>query len=89
MKKQNTVLMYSKDPCPFCVAAKRFFNEHNIEFNEIDLTHNTDELLKIKKETGWMTVPIILINNNVIGGYTDLKALYEKNELDTYLFQTK
>lgn len=79
------VVMYSKDPCPYCDRAKNFFKQKGIIFEEIDLTGNWDEINRIKKETGWMTVPIILINGKVIGGYTDLKALDEAGELDIML----
>lgn len=79
------VVMYSKVPCPFCVNAKRLLNEKNIPFEEIDLTSNMDELQRIKDETGWRTVPIILINGNLIGGFTDLKALDDSGELDKLL----
>jgi len=78
---QKSVKMYTKVPCPFCVAAKRFFEQHQIAFEEIDLTHDIDRLNQIKRETGWMTVPIILIGDELIGGYTDLKQLHESGEL--------
>jgi glutaredoxin len=82
---QKSVKMYTKVPCPFCVAAKRFFEQHQIAFEEIDLTDNIDRLNQIKRETGWMTVPIILIGDELIGGYTDLKQLHESGELSKKL----
>lgn len=81
------VLMYSKDPCPYCVAAKRFFQERGIAYQEIDLTGKIDEMLKIKAQTGWSTFPIILINNKIIGGYTDMKDLDDEGKLDDLLSQ--
>lgn len=77
--------MYSKDYCPFCDRARSFFKNREIQFTEIDLTGKEDEIQKIKNETGWRTVPIILINDKLIGGYTDLKALAESGELDRIL----
>ncbi|GIL18668.1 MAG: glutaredoxin 3 [Oligoflexia bacterium] len=76
------VVMYSKIPCPFCVNAKRLLNAKNIPFEEIDLTDRADEMQKIKEETGWRTVPIILIDGKLVGGFTDLKALDDSGELD-------
>ena len=78
---QKPVKMYTKVPCPFCVAAKRFFEQNQIQFEEIDLTDDMDQLNQIKRDTGWMTVPIIMIGDELVGGYTDLKQLDESGEL--------
>lgn len=79
------VLMYSKDPCPYCVRAKNLLNEKGIAFEEIDLTDKDDEIQKIKNETGWRTVPIIMINGKLIGGYDDLRKLDNEGKLDEML----
>lgn len=79
------VVIYSKDPCPYCVRAKNFLSDKGVAYEEIDLTDKPDEIEKIKNETGWKTVPIILINGQLIGGYTDLKALDEEGKLDSML----
>lgn len=79
------VIMYTKDPCPFCDRAKSFLENKGVEFEEIDLTDRPDEIQRIKTETGWRTVPIIMINGKLIGGYTDLKALDEEGKLDSLL----
>jgi glutaredoxin 3 len=79
------VVMYSKDPCPYCVNAKRFFQERGIQYEEIDLTDKPEEMQKIKNETGWRTVPIIMINGKLIGGYSDMKALDEEGKLEQML----
>lgn len=78
MKK---VKIYTKDPCPYCVRAIQFMTNKGISFEEVDLTGQDDEINRIKQETGWMTVPIIMIGDEVIGGYTDLKALDDAGEL--------
>lgn len=75
------VLMYKKDPCPYCDRAINFMNARGIEYEVIDLTNQQDEIDRIKQETGWRTVPIILIDGQLIGGYTDLKALDDEGKL--------
>lgn len=79
------VIMYSKVPCPYCVNAKRFFQEKGIPYEEIDLTNKPEEMQRIKDETGWRTVPIIMIDGKLIGGYSDMKALDEEGKLDQLL----
>jgi glutaredoxin 3 len=76
------IVMYSKKPCPFCDRARSFFAARELPFEEIDFTDRMDELAKVKEKWGWQTVPIIVINGKLIGGYTDLKELDEKGELE-------
>ena len=75
------VTIYKKDPCPYCDRAINFLNARGIAYNMIDLTGKQDEIDRIKAETGWRTVPIILINGKLVGGYTDLKALDDEGKL--------
>lgn len=79
------VIMYSKVPCPYCERAKSFFADKGITYKLIDLTDKPDEIQAIKDKTGWRTVPIIMINGKLIGGYTDLKELEETGKLDEML----
>ncbi len=76
------IIIYTKDPCPYCVRAINLLNEKKLVFTEIDLTDKFDEIERIKEKTGWRTVPIILINGRLIGGYDDLKALDDEGKLD-------
>ncbi len=75
------VKMYKKNPCPFCDRAEAFMKAKGIEYDVVDLTDQPEEIDRIKNETGWRTVPIILINGQLIGGYTDMKTLDEEGKL--------
>lgn len=79
------IKIYTKDPCPYCVNAIQLFEELGLAYEEIDLTDRQDEIDRIKKETGWRTVPIILINDQLIGGYTDFKELRDSGKLTDLL----
>lgn len=85
MKQTAKIVIYTKDPCPYCDRAINLLEEKKLDFSEIDLTDKQDEIQKIKDQTGWRTVPIILINDQIIGGYTDLKALDEEGKLEALL----
>lgn len=79
------ITLYKKNPCPYCDRAIHLLNEKNAKYEIIDLTDKPEEMMKIKNETGWRTVPIIMIDGKLIGGYTDLKALDEDGQLDQLL----
>ena len=76
------ILIYTKDPCPYCERALRLLEEKKFQFKEIDLTGKPEEIDRIKNETGWRTVPIIIIGGKLVGGYNDLKALDDEGKLD-------
>ncbi|MFN3455589.1 MAG: glutaredoxin domain-containing protein [Pseudobdellovibrio sp.] len=85
MVQTAKVTLVKKNPCPFCDRAMNFFDSRGIKVEVIDLTNNLDELMEWKNKTGWSTVPIILINDQLVGGYTDLKALDDDGKLEGLL----
>jgi glutaredoxin 3 len=82
MKQTAKIKMIKKDPCPYCDRAMNFFRNKGLEVEVVDLTGQWDELDNWKKKTGWMTVPIILIDDQLIGGYQDMKRLDEDGKFD-------
>lgn len=80
-----TVKMIKKNPCPYCDRAEALIKRKGASLEIVDLTNQPDEILKWKEKTGWMTVPMIFINDQFIGGYNDMKELDEQGKLDALL----
>lgn len=72
------VKIYSTETCGYCVMAKRWLSENQIEYAEI-LLDNQEAISQFRDECpGQRTVPQILIDGSLIeGGYT---GLMEKRE---------
>jgi glutaredoxin 3 len=79
------VTIYSKTYCPYCDRAKALFKAKNVSYEEIKVDDTPEEYVKLKERTGLMTVPQIFINDKLIGGFTDLKALDDQGGLDPLL----
>lgn len=75
------IIIYSKVPCPYCVNAKNLLDSLNLKFQEIDLTHNPEELMALVQKTNHRTVPQIFINDKFIGGYDSLLKLHQEGGL--------
>ena len=75
------VKVYTTNWCPPCANAKRFLNEKNIEFEEINIETEGMSREDLEKITGGRTVPQIVINDTPIGGYKDLIALDSEGKL--------
>src|SRR5437763_356033 len=78
------VIIYTKEGCPYCRAAKELLTAHHFQFEEIrvDLDDaKRDEMMRLSNRR---TVPQIFINDQSIGGYDDLAALAKSGKLDTF-----
>lgn len=79
MKK---VILYTTRHCPHCVRAKSLLTSKKVNFKEVDLTDDDKTRNALEKKTGWMTVPMIFIGEEFIGGADDLYALEAEGKLD-------
>jgi glutaredoxin len=75
------VEIYTKDACPYCVQAKKLFESKGLEYTEHYINADTRETLleELTNRLGIAprTVPQIFINDQAIGGYTDLVAWFK------------
>ena len=69
-------IIYSKDHCPYCDMAKKLLDEKGIAYEEININDVDDPqavLDAIRAITDVKTFPQIVLNDQHIGGYTDLR----------------
>lgn len=71
-------VIIGKENCRFCVKAKRLLDREQILYKYIDWNECPEFVEKLKRESNHMTFPKIFLNGAFIGGYSDLKRLYEK-----------
>ena len=67
MAKKVTV--YSTATCPFCIRAKQFLKDNNINFENIDVSSDQEKVQEMIKKTGQMGVPVIDIEGDIIVGF--------------------
>ena len=72
-EKEMNVIVWSKYHCPFCDMAKNLLEQRGIAFEErkIGDGYTREDLLENIPTA--RTVPQIIIDGEVIGGYNDLK----------------
>lgn len=79
------VIIYRTTYCPYCNMVQRLFDELEVEYEKIDVTHDAEMRDKLIEETGMRTVPQVFIKGEAVGGYTDVKALQEEGKLQEML----
>ena len=86
----NSVIVFSKSYCPFCVTVKKLFSEMGANFKAIELDQESDgsQLQAALAElTGQRTVPNVFIGGNHIGGCDATTALHKEGKLAPLLTQ--
>ena len=80
------VVIYTRQLCGFCTAAKRLLDKKNVPYTEHDATFDP-ELRKtmIQKANGRSTFPQIFIGTTHLGGCDDLHELERSGKLDKLL----
>ena len=65
----KSVKIYSTSTCPFCIRAKQFLKENNIEFQNLDVSGDQLAADEMMAKSGQMGVPVIDIDGEVIVGF--------------------
>lgn len=81
----NKVQIYTSNYCPYCIRAKQLLDSKGIEYDEVNLDKNPEKKLETMQMFNWRTVPIILIGDELIGGYDQLVSLERSKKLDELL----
>ena len=69
------VKVYSTPVCPYCVALKEFLKEHNIEFEEVDVSQDEAAQKEMVEKSGQMGVPVVEIDGEIIVGFDREKII--------------
>ena len=81
-----SVVIYTRDYCGYCDAAKELLRSKNIDFTEVDVTGNRDRRIEmVARANGRTTLPQIFVGSIHVGGCDDLYALEEEGGLDPLL----
>ena len=79
------IIIYGTTWCPSCVSAKRFFDEMNLNYDEINIEKENISREQLAEITGGHTVPQIVINDQCIGGFSELLSVNQSGKLKEIL----
>ena len=65
----KSVKVYSTPTCPWCIRAKQFLKENNIEFQNLDVSSDKTAADQMMAKTGQMGVPVLDIDGEFIIGF--------------------
>lgn len=81
----RSILVYTKDDCPYCTYAKNLLAEKGLEYTENKIGHALirEEFVSIFPDV--KTLPLIIVNGTKIGGYKELVEYINNEQSKTFL----
>jgi glutaredoxin 3 len=78
----SNVTIYSTEPCSFCARVKGLLQAHGIEFTEVNLSKDPEGRVALAGRTGMMTFPQVVVDGELLGGFTEVQAAAENGRLE-------
>jgi glutaredoxin-like YruB-family protein len=73
----SIVKVYSTPTCPYCIRLKEYLKQHNVVFENIDVSFDQKGLQEMIDASGQMGVPVVKIDSDIIIGF-DQERIDEK-----------
>ena len=63
------ITVYTRPGCPHCDQTKALLNKRGLEFVEVDLVENPNELAKVRDQWGFSQAPVVKTDEDVWSGH--------------------
>ena len=64
-----SVKIYSTPSCPYCLRAKQFLKEHDVAFEDYDVSADEGKANEMTEKSGQMGVPVLDIDGEIVIGF--------------------
>jgi glutaredoxin len=85
MAFQGRVLLFTITGCAYCSRSRKLLADLQVPYVEVNLDRHPERRYEMQEKTGRRTVPQIFFNDKHIGGFENLKKLYEDGSLEEML----
>lgn len=79
------VLMYTTGFCPYCVMAKRLFDDLSVPYNEVRIDLDPEKRRQMMEISQRQTVPQVFVGDRHIGGCNDTQDALRSGQLKIWL----
>ena len=83
--RKAKVEIYTRPFCSFCTRAKLLLDDKQVAYIEYEMTDFTTHRAMVERSGGRNTFPQIFINDQPVGGCSELMVLEMDGELDSLL----
>jgi glutaredoxin 3 len=78
----SKITVYTTEPCSFCARVKGLLKSHGLEFEEVNLSKDPAGRMELVQRTGMMSFPQVLLDGELLGGYSETLSAAEQGRLD-------
>ena len=78
------ITLYVSSSCVFCRMAERLLDARGIPYRTQN-AEDSEVRAELMRSTGWRTVPVILVGDELVGGYQELAMLDQSGRLQEML----
>jgi glutaredoxin 3 len=75
------IIVYTTEPCSFCVRAKQLLTKRGLSYSEINLSKDPAGRAELAQRTGMFSFPQIVINGETLGGWREVLEADEAGRL--------
>lgn len=79
----KSVTVYSTQTCGYCKAAKEWFDEKSVAYEDIDVGTNKEKAQEMIEKSGQMGVPVFAIKDE--NGQEEILIGFDRNRLSATL----
>jgi glutaredoxin 3 len=83
----SNVTVYTTEPCSFCARVKGLLKSRGVEYAEVNLSKDPEGRVELAQKTGMMTLPQVIIDDELVGGFIEVQAAAESGRLDELLIE--
>jgi glutaredoxin 3 len=65
------IIVYTTEPCSFCVRVKQLLSARGVEYDEVNLAKDPVGRAQLAERTGMLSFPQVVIGDEVIGGFRE------------------
>jgi glutaredoxin 3 len=78
----NAIVIYTRNMCGFCTAAKSLLSRKGLAFRELDGSFDPKIRQEMMQRSGRTTFPQIFVGDHHVGGCDELHELERNGKLD-------
>ncbi|HEY7933780.1 MAG TPA: glutaredoxin domain-containing protein [Solirubrobacteraceae bacterium] len=81
----SRITVYTTEPCAYCARVKGLLSARGLQYSEVNLTKDPAGRVQLAQETGMMTFPQVLVDGQLLGGFSETEAAVANGGLDHLL----